>query len=198
MSSTQARITLDFPKAASTLVTVHTRAHSAYGSFIPTASARPSLDQINRSSKTERSRPALAVQTHLRKQSYQWLEDDDSPLSSGLSSPTIPSFSRTTSSSSVSGFTSPSFASSSKTLLNRHELRPENCRTQTDELNPILAKLERKSKLLTQKVYCATCQKVGSDYPKCGRCNAMWCSRECRMYGGKRHICNPRTLKNKQ
>jgi len=56
------------------------------------------------------------------------------------------------------------------------------------KLDPILAKVERCSKFRTI-TECSACQKVGSDYPKCPRCQEMWCSRECRLQGGKRHLC---------
>jgi hypothetical protein len=58
-------------------------------------------------------------------------------------------------------------------------------------MHPILAKLERQSKLCTQMVYCSTCGKSGHDYPRCGKCGVMWCSRTCRLVAGKRHICPP-------
>jgi hypothetical protein len=58
------------------------------------------------------------------------------------------------------------------------------------EMNPILAELERKSKLLRAKTACSTCGALGTDYPKCPRCGDMWCSRQCRIGVGKKHICS--------
>ncbi|KAF5382760.1 hypothetical protein D9615_002929 [Tricholomella constricta] len=191
LSSVQSRITLDLPKAQPALSTTHTRAHSAYGSFIPTPSAHTNLDHLTRSFNL----PLSTRLPRLSRTPSRWVEEDDSPLSSGTSSPTIPSFSRTASPPPI---LSPSLASSSTTLHTLAESSPGHIRKQSNELDPILAKLERRSKLLTKKVYCGTCNKAGSDYPKCGRCDAMWCSRECRMFGGKRHVCASRTLKDKQ
>jgi len=193
VSSVRSRITIEFPKAEPVLALGHTRAHLIYGSFIPTPSARASLEHLNRISTQAHSifdkfsrRPTPPSQP--------W-EDDraDSPLSSGTSSPTIPSFSRMTSPYPISS-SSPTSPETKGSLVAR---RPRNAKKQNLDFDPILAKVERKSKLLGRKVVCATCGQVGSDYPKCGRCDAMWCSRECRMYGGKRHTCPARTPKNK-
>ncbi|KAF9533255.1 hypothetical protein CPB83DRAFT_539323 [Crepidotus variabilis] len=56
-------------------------------------------------------------------------------------------------------------------------------------LHPILAKLEKSSRFCTQTIYCSTCGKSGSDYPRCAKCGEQWCSRSCRLVGGKRHVC---------
>lgn len=61
-------------------------------------------------------------------------------------------------------------------------------------IHPILAKLEKDSKFCTQMVFCSTCEQPGRDYPRCGKCGVMWCSRTCRLVAGKRHICHPLTL----
>lgn len=55
-------------------------------------------------------------------------------------------------------------------------------------LCPILEAIENASKLSCRTV-CVTCLKTGRDFPHCPRCGDMWCSRECRMQGGKRHVC---------
>lgn len=194
ISSTQSRITLDFVKSEPTAVaTIHTLPRDAYGSFIPTASARNSLQFFSKCPVSSPARPpGLSFHSYRKRPKFMWIEDNDSPLSSGLPSPTIPSISRTSSSSSIPSQNHTVLAPS--LMLPRiRESRSGHQRSVT-ELDPILAKLERKSRLLTQKVYCATCKKLGSDYPKCGRCNDMWCSRECRMYGGKRHVCT-RTIR---
>lgn len=193
LSSAQSRITLDFPRAEPAVVTPHIRTHSAYGSFIPTPSARTSLDHLNRSSTQWHTPPFRSLPQRLRTHSRLWAEEDDSPLSSRTSSPTIPSFSRTAS----PGPILPPPMMSTATFHTLKEPHPGHVRTQSNELDPILANLERKSRLLTTRVSCATCNKVGSGYPKCGRCEAMWCSRECRMVGGKRHVCSSRTSKGK-
>ncbi|KAG2361707.1 hypothetical protein BDR07DRAFT_29616 [Suillus spraguei] len=55
-------------------------------------------------------------------------------------------------------------------------------------LCPILEAIENASKLSCRTV-CVTCLKIGRDFPHCPRCGDVWCSRECRMQGGKRHVC---------
>ncbi|OAX41563.1 hypothetical protein K503DRAFT_481999 [Rhizopogon vinicolor AM-OR11-026] len=57
--------------------------------------------------------------------------------------------------------------------------------------HPVLKAVERASKLSYHTV-CATCLKTGRSFPRCPRCGDMWCSRECRMQGGKRHVCGMR------
>lgn len=57
------------------------------------------------------------------------------------------------------------------------------------DLHPVLARLERDSKFFKAKVRCSTCGKTGAGFPMCGRCGEMWCSRECRVGNGKRHVC---------
>ncbi|KAH0586284.1 hypothetical protein H2248_007531 [Termitomyces sp. 'cryptogamus'] len=186
ISSIPSRITLDFSKAYPTTITLHTYSHSAYGSFTPTSSALPALYHLKRASAPPK--PSLMRRPHIHIPPRSWVEEEgDSPLSSGFSSPSIPSFSRTASIPPDSSFTS------TRTSSSLIEANHTHFRTGSNELDPILAKVERKSKLLAKKVYCSTCNKAGSDYPKCGRCDAMWCSRECRMFGGKRHLCSART-----
>ncbi|KIM43137.1 hypothetical protein M413DRAFT_18267 [Hebeloma cylindrosporum] len=60
----------------------------------------------------------------------------------------------------------------------------------SNDLHPILAKLERKSRLCSQVVQCSTCKKPGRDFSRCPRCSDIWCSRPCRLVGGKRHTCS--------
>lgn len=55
-------------------------------------------------------------------------------------------------------------------------------------LCPILEAIENASKLSCRTI-CVACLKTGRDFPRCPRCGDMWCSRECRMQGGKRHVC---------
>ncbi|KAL1741421.1 hypothetical protein HDZ31DRAFT_66952 [Schizophyllum fasciatum] len=66
---------------------------------------------------------------------------------------------------------------------------PHSVRQRADsDLNPVLARLERDSRICAG-VSCATCGRSGQGFPKCPRCSQQWCSRECRMPGGKRHAC---------
>lgn len=183
--SAQSRITLDFVDADAALVTLHLSAHDVHGSFTPTASARAALQYLN---NPETSGPRL---THRSRPRFVWPNDDDSPLSSGPPSPTV-SISHT-----MPPFFTPGGLTSATTpssiLIDGYQQGHE--RMMSDELNPILAKLERKSKLLSQRGPCSTCKKEGSGYPKCGSCNGMWCSRECRLAGGKKHVCSQRVAK---
>ncbi|TRM60512.1 hypothetical protein BD626DRAFT_571585 [Schizophyllum amplum] len=64
---------------------------------------------------------------------------------------------------------------------------PSHRQTESD-MHPILARLERESRVCAG-VVCATCGCSGQGFPKCPRCSQQWCSRECRMPGGKRHVC---------
>ena len=54
-------------------------------------------------------------------------------------------------------------------------------------MNAILAEVEQASKFRMHST-CSKCAREGLDYPKCPRCNETWCSRECRVAGGK-HSC---------
>ncbi|KAL4069873.1 hypothetical protein V8B97DRAFT_554860 [Scleroderma yunnanense] len=65
---------------------------------------------------------------------------------------------------------------------------PSLASAEKQNLHPVLEALERRSRLSCQS-QCSTCLKLGRDYPRCGRCGQMWCSRECRLQGGKKHIC---------
>ncbi|KAL5482716.1 hypothetical protein ACEPAI_9310 [Sanghuangporus weigelae] len=60
-------------------------------------------------------------------------------------------------------------------------------------LDPALAAVESASRLRA-KCVCVVCGKLGVDYPRCPRCCATWCSRECRVSdapaGSARHSCN--------
>ncbi|KAL5520110.1 hypothetical protein ACEPAG_1770 [Sanghuangporus baumii] len=60
-------------------------------------------------------------------------------------------------------------------------------------LDPTLAAAESASRLRA-KCVCVVCGKLGVDYPRCPRCCATWCSRECRVSdapaGSARHSCN--------
>lgn len=47
-------------------------------------------------------------------------------------------------------------------------------------LDPRLARLEKRSRL-KKPITCIVCQKVGDDFPRCGKCGLAWCSRSCRL-----------------
>ncbi|KAG9315766.1 hypothetical protein JVU11DRAFT_3415 [Chiua virens] len=58
-------------------------------------------------------------------------------------------------------------------------------------LHPVLKALEKGSKLSCRSI-CSACMKAGTNFPRCPRCDATWCSRECRLQGGKKHVCPSR------
>lgn len=72
-------------------------------------------------------------------------------------------------------------------------LRPSN--RGYDSNLPSLAAIESNSRLMRSKIVCATCNEVGPDFPRCGRCGEAWCSRECRVEANKpsggKHRCSP-------
>ena len=55
-------------------------------------------------------------------------------------------------------------------------------------LHPVLKALERGSRL-SCRTTCSTCRKAGTNFPRCPRCGEMWCSRPCRLRGGRKHVC---------
>ena len=60
-------------------------------------------------------------------------------------------------------------------------------------MNSILADVEKSSKFRMQST-CSKCLREGLDYPKCPRCDETWCSRECRVAGGKHSCGSPSVL----
>jgi len=56
------------------------------------------------------------------------------------------------------------------------------------QLHPVLEAIEKRS-MLSCKTVCSACKKTGANFPRCPRCGEMWCSRACRLQGGKKHIC---------
>ncbi|KIY67108.1 hypothetical protein CYLTODRAFT_422804 [Cylindrobasidium torrendii FP15055 ss-10] len=159
---------------------------TAYGAFTPTSPASMTLQRYALHSK-----PFGFFRRRPRAQSL-W-EETANPL---WDSDSIPSISRT--SSYLSDSSSNTASSSGSPLMASPEVpvrhapfSPTNPAPSSD-LNPILASLERKSKLC-RGAHCSTCNKPGNDFPRCGRCGEMFCSRECRTRGGKRHICRATT-----
>ncbi|TEB39856.1 hypothetical protein FA13DRAFT_1724068 [Coprinellus micaceus] len=150
------------------------RGTDAWGSFVPSPSARHSLHQLV--SSVHPPPPTATPKPSLKKQTGR--ERRPQPLSVAYSRPIratasvgFPVITRTTSPPSSPLSSSPGTSSSSASSIN--------------------ISLERKmhSFLCGQKMVCATCHKPGRDYPQCGKCKKMWCSRECRLVGGKRHVC---------
>lgn len=65
--------------------------------------------------------------------------------------------------------------------------------TNATKLHPVLAAVETGSRLSCRTI-CSTCMKAGTNFPRCPRCDDMWCSRACRLQGGKKHICAIRKM----
>jgi len=156
------------------------------GSFTPIHSAFPRLTNLITSCYPG-STPSGYSRRRLRSM-FEWpdahSESGGSDTSSVPASPTsslrssfapIPGISRT------SSLDSNSYSCS---------LSDEPFHRKHSEMNPILSELERRSKLCNTIVGCATCGKLGSDYPRCGNCGEMWCSRSCRLRDGKKtYLC---------
>ncbi|TBU28590.1 hypothetical protein BD311DRAFT_318243 [Dichomitus squalens] len=60
-----------------------------------------------------------------------------------------------------------------------------------------LEELERSSRFRVQCV-CMTCKRAGSNFPHCGKCGDMWCSRECRTGAAGTHVCHGRIVRAAQ
>ena len=58
-----------------------------------------------------------------------------------------------------------------------------------------LVEFENKSKFFEQVLTCSFCNKQGPNFPKCGKCDKAWCSRDCRLKGSMQHACTQQRLK---
>ncbi|KIM56769.1 hypothetical protein SCLCIDRAFT_1220035 [Scleroderma citrinum Foug A] len=146
---------------------------TVYGSFTTTTSAADCL----------RASLKIKIPGHTKYPRTQWDNDTppDSPLSSTYRSPSISRMSLPPD----SDWSEPQMSSEIFT-------QPPSPSVENLNLHPVLEALEKKSRLSCRS-QCSTCLKIGRDYPRCGRCAQMWCSRECRLQGGKKHICPSRT-----
>ncbi len=52
-----------------------------------------------------------------------------------------------------------------------------------------LVEFENRSKFFEQMLVCSFCSKQGPNFPKCGKCDKAWCSRDCRLRGSMQHTC---------
>ena len=151
--------------------------HFACGSFVPNTSATVALRTFLFPTVTHvRVRGRMRYNSHFEKK-------PDLPPSP--SSP-IPVITRALPLS--SGSRSPSSNITSPTIPKVWRSHPVS-EVHPSDLHPVLASLERRSKFCVKKDVCATCKRVGSGFPQCGKCGDSWCSRECRLDGGKKHIC---------
>ncbi|KAI6166539.1 hypothetical protein EDD17DRAFT_1470246 [Pisolithus thermaeus] len=145
---------------------------NVYGSFTATM---PAADWMRSSLKIK-----IPVEGKQRHTGIQWDNDTppDSPLSfTQTASCRRPSISRTSLPPDPAWDESP-----------RNSTPPP---AETRKLHPVLEGLERRSRVSCSS-QCSTCLKPGRDFPRCGRCGQMWCSRDCRLQGGKKHICPSR------
>lgn len=191
MTSRPCQTLLGFPKSSSGISTP-LETEVAHGSFTPTSAAFPCLTNLITSNYpaftfggySRRRRLSLYCAERHAETGSDTSSVPASPTSLFDSSPSIPGITRT------SSYDTHSSTSSTLSLLDEplHRIRAKS-----SEMNPILLELERKSKLCKLIAGCATCGKHGSDYPRCGRCGEMWCSRPCRLRGGKKHICVTQT-----
>lgn len=58
-----------------------------------------------------------------------------------------------------------------------------------------LVEFENQSKFFEQVLSCSFCNKLGPNFPKCGKCDKAWCSRDCRLKGSMQHACTQQRLK---
>jgi len=201
-SSRSSKITLDLSKATpSVLDTARPEKQDAFGAFVPTSSASESLICIAHSSGKSFVSQLRPHSLH-RPPHHIFPESPKSEPSSGPSSPTtsesyVPFISRTSSSYSDSCVSTPPTSPSTSTF-NFDVVSANQKETANADLDPVLATLEKSSRFCKRKAYCATCYKPGTSYPSCARCGEMWCSRECRLVGGKKHVCskNDRSRQN--
>ncbi|KAF7365241.1 hypothetical protein MVEN_00395900 [Mycena venus] len=171
-SACSSKITLDLPTKTdpSVYLTVRTGTHSAFGAFSPTPDAHSSLQFF--ATPVRRKRPTVVPPVPER-------------------SHTIPSISRTAPSLADRVPPSPSSAP----LLDFDTDYATPCRVLGspapihDPTPPTLASVERRSRLCSNRMLCATCRTSGTNFPACARCGAAWCSRACRLPNGVRHVC---------
>lgn len=190
LTSRPCQTLLGFPKSSSGTSTP-LESEVAHGSFTPTSAAFPCLTNLITSNY-----PAFTLGGYSRRRRlslFDWSERNSETGSDTSSVPASPTSSfRSSCASSIPGITRTSSYdthSSTSSTLSLLDEPLHRIRAKSSEMNPILSELERKSKLCKLIASCATCGKHGSDYPRCGKCGEMWCSRPCRLRGGKKHIC---------
>ncbi|KAI6015572.1 hypothetical protein BKA83DRAFT_2082597 [Pisolithus microcarpus] len=135
---------------------------NVYGSFTATM---PAADWMRSSLKIK-----IPVQGKQQHAGIHW--DNDTPPDSPLS------FSQ------IDSCGSPSISRTSLPPDPAWDESPRKPPAEIHKLHPVLEGLERKSRVSCSS-QCSTCLKSGRDFPRCGRCGQMWCSRDCRLQGGK-------------
>jgi hypothetical protein len=191
-SSFSMKFPLDSPKTPpSSALAGWPDGHHASGSFTTTNSASASLQSLADSlswspllNKRKRRLHALSISYNHFPIKAEPIHTPSSPLSINSPASSIPSISRTSSSFYASEAISDHISKSPKGASRSPVIKEKPA-----QIDPILARLEKKSKFCTQSARCATCGKIGRDYPRCGKCGEMWCSRDCRLQGRKKHVC---------
>lgn len=163
------------------------------GSFAPTSQVRPRLRSLLSTELCKGPQPQPSNSFNIGSGS-SWLSNTtfSNPISPFSlphpHSPVVPSISRT-----PSPYTDPESLPSVPSSAGPST--PTRSRTSspigtTRSLHSVLESLEDASKFHV-RTCCATCKKVGSNFPCCPKCGEMWCSRACRLQGnsGKRHEC---------
>jgi hypothetical protein len=185
-SAHSSKISIDIPKTRPMSgLSVQIGPSDVFGAFSPTRSAMAALRLLVAADPFGVCDFSPHVwPTGYNHRSRKFASSGEPSIPSAIESPNLstPYISTTSAADDVSVVSSP--ASPSTALLTRGEREPVCA-----EMNPILASLERMS-MLCERSICSTCSKPGRDYPRCGKCGANWCSRECRLAGGKRHMCS--------
>nr|GAT60327.1 predicted protein [Mycena chlorophos] len=174
--SAAGKVTLALPtKADPTLfVTLRTGNH---GSFTPTADAHASLELfVTPSRMTRKKHPLPPVP----------------PLPLRLDVPSISRTASSTGSPVVFGEFDRAFPRPPPPPTPVPDSASSSAEPTPSSTPPSLASVERRSRLCSTQVNCATCGVQGHNFPSCARCRQSWCSRACRLPGGIRHVCSSR------
>lgn len=175
------------PKA-SPVSSVSAETEETIGAFSPTSCPRLHLHHLLGASSARRTRKIERLRLD-----FDFAVDAAASRSEAgdATSPTspIPSICRTPSSYDAESDYFPTAPSSAGPATPVHSVTASPV-LQQKALRPILEALEDASRFRVQTA-CASCRKVGSNFPCCPRCGEMWCSRACRVQstGGKKHVC---------
>ncbi|PFH53981.1 hypothetical protein AMATHDRAFT_45016 [Amanita thiersii Skay4041] len=165
--SEQHGITFDLRKTTTTGLTKTTLSDVPYAS-VPVESAKFTLENVFRDNHSSCDILDTRKPTSIAEADYEHVHTG---ITSAIQNPSM-QLTRTISSP-YPGFSSPT------------EIKPEST------LKNDLIEIEGTSRFMKQQFFCSTCNKSGVNFPKCGKCDKAWCSRECRLKTGKRHICLP-------
>ncbi|KAM5535045.1 hypothetical protein V8D89_011273 [Ganoderma adspersum] len=187
------------------LSVIDLESHDATASYDPFPSARDSLLSFVDHFPLD-ERPSRSLTRSFRGHTSS---TSRSPDPQGLSTPSpspSPASSRTrreleqhsrTRSSARSSSRSPSIDSLDTASSSEAPATPKTQSMLSQDLPPVTAspleELERSSRFRVPCV-CMTCKRAGANYPSCGKCGDMWCSRECRTGAARTHVCHGRAV----